>query len=237
MRGGRAVLVVVPARGGSRGVPLKNLRPVGGLPLVARVGQLVQQLDWVDRGVVSTDHPEIAKVAVESGLEAPFIRPAELAGDEVGDVEVLTHALETMEAIDARSYDVVVMLQPTSPLRRAEHVSATLDKLVAGELDSVWTVTPTDLKYHPLKQVGLENDRLRYCDPEAARIVARQQLSPVYHRNGAAYALTRACLLEQKALLGARASCVVIDEPMLSIDTLEDFARVEAVLERRRGET
>ena len=237
MRGGRAVLVVVPARGGSRGVPLKNLRPVGGLPLVARVGQLVQQLDWVDRGVVSTDHPEIAKVAVESGLEAPFIRPAELAGDEVGDVEVLTHALQTMEAIDARSYDVVVMLQPTSPLRRAEHVSATLDKLVAGELDSVWTVTPTDLKYHPLKQLALENDRLRYCDPEGARIVARQQLSPVYHRNGVAYALTRACLLEQNTLLGARASCVVIDEPMLSIDTLEDFARVEAALERRGAET
>ena len=236
MRGGRAVLVVVPARGGSRGVPLKNLRPVGGLPLVARVGQLLKQLDWVDRAVVSTDHPEIAKVAVESGLEAPFTRPAELAGEEVGDVEVLTHALEKMEALDARSYDVVLMLQPTSPLRRAEHVSATLDKLLAGDLDSVWTVTPTDLKYHPLKQLALENDRLRYCDPQGRCITARQQLSPVYHRNGAAYAVTRSCLLEQKVLLGERASCVVIDEPMLSIDSLEDFARVEAVLARRAGE-
>ena len=233
MRDDRRILVVVPARGGSKGVRLKNLEPVGGIPLVARVGQLVRELDWVDRAVVSTDHSEIAKVAAASRLEAPFERPAELSGDEVGDREVLAHALEATEADDGERYDVVVMLQPTSPLRRAEHVTACVDKLIDGGFDSVWTVSPTDSKSHPLKQLVLEGDRLDHWDPEGAHIVARQQLRPVHHRNGAAYAITRECLLGQQSTLGKRASAVVIEEPMLSIDTREDFARVEELLAAR----
>ena len=235
MRSNRRVLVVVPARGGSKGVALKNLRPAAGVPLVARVGHLVRELDWVDRAVVSTDHPEIAEVARRSGLDAPFSRPPELSGDRVGDLEVLTHALQTVEEIDGERYDVVVMLQPTSPLRRPEHVTATVDKLTAGGFDSVWTVSPTDSKSHPLKQLVFEADRLGYWDPGGAGIVARQQLTPVYHRNGAAYAITRECLLGQKSVLGQRASAVVIDEPMLSIDTSADFARVEAALRERES--
>jgi CMP-N-acetylneuraminic acid synthetase len=235
MQEGRRILVVVPARGGSKGVKLKNLEPVGGVPLVARVGELVRELDWVDRAVVSTDHPEIARVAADSGLDDPFQRPADLSGDEVGDREVLAHALEATEADDGEHYDVVVMLQPTSPLRRAEHVTASVDKLIGGGFDSVWTVSPTDSKSHPLKQLVLEEDRLDHWDPEGARIVARQQLRPVHHRNGAAYAITRECLLGQQSILGKRASALVIEEPMLSIDTREDFARVEELLAARNG--
>jgi CMP-N-acetylneuraminic acid synthetase len=235
MRGGMRILVVVPARGGSKGVALKNLRPVAGTPLVARVGELVGELRWVDRAVVSTDHAEIAEVARAAGLDAPFTRPESLSGDRVGDLEVLTHALETTEAIDGVEYAVIVMLQPTSPLRRPEHVTASVDKLVAGGFDSVWTLSRTDPKYHPRKQLALEADRLDFWDPQGATVVARQQLSPVYHRNGAAYAITRECLLSQKSILGKNASGLVLDEPMLSIDTLEDFDAVEAVLRARAG--
>lgn len=238
MRHGRHILVVVPARGGSKGIRLKNLQLVGGVPLVARVGQLVKALRWVDRAVVSTDHANIAETARQAGLEAPFYRPPELSGDRVGDLEVLTHALGATEELDGQKYDVVVMLQPTSPLRSAEQVTATVDKLLAGGFDSVWTVSPTDSKSHPLKQLTLEGDRLAFYDPAGADIVARQQLGPVYHRNGAAYAFTRECLVEQKTTLGRRASAVVVDgEPMVSIDTLEDLARVDAALEDRRETT
>lgn len=227
------MLVVVPARGGSKGVPRKNLRPVAGVPLVARVARLVGRLAFVDRAVVSTDDDEIAAVAEQAGLAAPFRRPAALSGDRIGDLEVLTHALEATEAADGVRYDVVVMLQPTSPLRRAAHVEAVVDKLVDGDLDAVWTVAETDLKYHPRKQLTLEGDRLAFWDPRGSEVVARQQLVPVYHRNGAAYAISRACLLEQRSILGKNASAVVIDEPMVSIDTLDDFERVEAALRAR----
>ena len=237
MHAGRRILVVVPARGGSKGVLRKNLRPLLGVPLVARVGQLVRELAFVDRAVVSTDDDEIAEVAEAVGLAAPFRRPHALSGDRVGDLEVLTHALETLEAGDGVRYEVVVMLQPTSPLRRPEHVEAVVEKLVADKLDAVWTVSETDLKYHPRKQLVLEGGRLSFHDPAGSEVIARQQLTPIYHRNGAAYAITRECLLSQKSILGKNAGAVVLDEPMLSLDTLEDFEAVEAVLRARKNES
>lgn len=225
------ILIVVPARGGSKGVPLKNLRKIGGISLVERVGLLIQKLDWVDRAVVSTDHPEIAKVAKETGLAVPFWRSTELAGDRVGDIPVLQHALRATEVVDETQYDIIVMLQPTSPLRRAEHVFATVEKLITGKFDAVWTVSPIELKFHPLKQLTLDDKGLlNLWDKEGAHIIARQQLNQTYYRNGAVYALTRDCLLNQASLLGTHCSAVIIHEPMLSIDTEEDFAIAEKYL-------
>ena len=227
------MLVVVPARGGSKGVNLKNIHRLGGIPLIAHVGRLVSELGFVDRAIVSTDHAEIAAIARQSGLDAPFTRPEQLSGDLVSDVEVLQHAITAIEKIDGVVYDVVVMLQPTSPLRRGEHVSAAVEKLVRGGWDAVWTVSPTDIKYHPLKALVVAPDGdMGYFDPRGRDIIARQQLSPVYHRNGAAYAFTRECIMEQGVMIGRRTSAVVVADRMISIDTLDDFVAVEAELSR-----
>jgi len=232
MIGGLAVLAVVPARGGSKGVPLKNLRKVGGRPLVARVGDVVGNVPEIDRAVVSTDHSEIARVAEAAGIAAPFMRPEALSGDVVGDLEVLAHALEATESVDGRRYDIILMLQPTSPLRTPAHVRSTLRLLLDGGWDSVWTVSPTDSKGHPLKQLILQDGRLEYFDPRAAEIVARQQLGTVYHRNGIAYAFTRECLLEQRSTKGRKAGALVIEGEHVSIDTEFDIALVEFLLAR-----
>lgn len=230
----KTFLVVVPARGGSKGVKLKNIHPLCGVPLVAHVGPLVQTLGYFDRAIVSTDHPEIAAVARKSGLDVPFMRPEELSGDFISDYEVLHHALTEIERLDRRRYDVVVMLQPTSPLRRPEHVDLTVRKLIDENWDSVWTVSPTDSKYHPLKQLNVgEDGLLEHYDPKGSSIIARQQLGTVYHRNGAAYAVTRECLLEQKTIKGKRAGAVIIHEPMISLDTGQDFERAELFLANR----
>lgn len=230
------VLVVVPARGGSKGVKLKNIHPLNGKPLIAHTATLVQKLDYVDRRVVSTDHDEIADTARRCGLDVGFRRPENLSGDRIGDADVLSHSLAEMERIDDVVYDIVVMLQPTCPLRTPAHVTATVTKLVAGGWDSVWTVSRTDLKYHPLKQLCLDSEgAMTLFDPRGNQIVARQQLEAVYTRNGAAYALTRLCLLYQKTTLGRRSSAVVIDEPMVSIDTLDDFRRVESIMKNKAG--
>jgi CMP-N-acetylneuraminic acid synthetase len=230
--GNKSVLAVVPARGGSKGIPLKNLRPIGGVPMVARVGYLIKQIPIFDRAVVSTDHDEIARVAEASGLVAPFRRPQALSGDRIGDIDVLTHALSEMEWLDDTVYDIVVMLQPTSPLRRTEHVVATVEKLVAENMDSVWTVSETDSKNHPLKQLAISEDGLRYYDPAGAGIIARQQLTPVYHRNGIAYAMTRDCILRQKTIMGECTCALVLDGHFVSIDTEWDIDLVEFILSR-----
>lgn len=227
----KRILVVVPARGGSKGIRLKNLLPVAGKPLLVHTAELIKGLDWVDRAVVSTDHLLIRDTAIEHGLEVPFMRPTELSGDRIGDVDVLCHALEATEADDGQRYDIVVMLQPTSPLRRAEHVRETVDKLIDEDLDAVWTVSPTDLKAHPLKQLTVDEEgRMDYFDSRGSRIIARQQLEPVYHRNGVAYALSRETLLAGRSLIGERAGAVIIDQRQVSIDTLDDVAKVEAEL-------
>lgn len=218
----------MPARGGSKGVKLKNIHPLDGIPLIAHVGRILRGVPVVDRAVVSTDHEAIATAAQAAGLAAPFRRPASLSGDLISDHQVLHHALTTMEQLDRTQYDVVLMLQPTSPLRRAEHVIAVLDKLVGENWDAVWTVSPTELKYHPLKQLTVAEDgAMDYFDPRGSTVIARQQLAPVYHRNGAAYAVTRDCLLSQGTIKGARTAAVVLTDPMVSIDTLDDFALAE----------
>ncbi|MCM2275881.1 MAG: acylneuraminate cytidylyltransferase family protein [Candidatus Didemnitutus sp.] len=230
----RRILAVVPARGGSKGVKNKNIHPLLGRPLIAHTAELIAQLPWVDRAVVSTDSDLIATTAEAHGLAAPFRRPESIAGDRIGDWDVLNHALLEMERQDACRYDTVLMLQPTGPLRRAEHVEACARKQTAEDWDAVWTVTPIDLKYHPLKQLTLgENGATALFDLRGRQIIARQQLTPTYYRNGACYALSRSCILDQKTTMGQRWAATVIEEVMVSIDTLEDFALVEQVLRER----
>ena len=227
-------LAVVPARGGSKGIPLKNLQPVGGIPMVARVGHICSKLDWLDRAVVSTDHDEIARVAEGSGLDVPFRRPESLSGDRIGDWDVLHHALMECERIDHAKYDIIVMLQPTSPLRRPEHVAATASMLIDGNWDAVWTISETDSKGHPLKQLNVHGTgELDYYDPEGGAVIARQQLTPVYHRNGIAYAITRDCLVNQKSVKGSRTGALVLDGHFVSIDTDWDIKLVDFIMARQ----
>ncbi len=234
MRNGKRILAIVPARGGSKGVKHKNLHPLAGRPLVVHTAELLRGLAGIDQAVVSTDSEAIAGVCRCAGLAAPFLRPESLAGDHIGDLEVLRQALEEVERQDQVRYDYVLMLQPTCPLRTVKMVEDACHKAVDEGWDAVWTVSPSDLKYHPLKALAVGPDGgLGYFDARGAGIIARQQLVPVYHRNGAAYALSRDALLIQQTTMPARASAIIIKEPLVSIDTLEDFARVEALLLQR----
>ena len=232
------MLAVGPARGGSKGITLKNLRPVGGVPLVALAGRVIHAVPEIDRAVVSTDHIEIARVAEEAGIAAPFLRPEGLSGDRIGDLDVLSHALQTMERLDGVVYDVVVMLQPTSPLREQGHVSDCIHMLVDGGWDAVWTVSETDSKGHPFKQLTIAPDgALDYWDQRGTQIIARQQLTPLYHRNGIAYAITRDCLLNQKTIKGARTGALLIKGEHVSIDTEWDLALVDWILKQKSAGT
>lgn len=230
MYGLKKILVVVPARGGSKGIPLKNLYPVMGRPMIAYVSDVLAKLDWIDRAVVSTDSEEIASVAEAFGISAPFRRPSNLSGDYIGDVDVLIHALSTMESIDNCQYDVVIMLQPTSPLRRAEHVLAAMEMFSANNFDAVWTLSETDSKSHPYKQLALNNGEVQYFSQEGKSIIARQQLTPVFHRNGIAYVISRDCLLTKKTILGEKTGGLVLNENCVSIDNLWDIELVEHIM-------
>lgn len=228
------VLAVVPARGGSKTIPLKNLVQVGGHSLIELVSIVLHNIDCVDRAIVSTDHAEIRKVALDCGLSVPFMRPASISGDFVSDVEVLKHSLFEVEQLDGEQYSMIIMLQPTSPFRRAEHVLEAMKLLVERQYDSVVTLSVTDTKYHPLKQLNVDDNLVSFYDPHGPNIIARQQLKSTYHRNGVAYVMTRECLTEQNKHIGKICGGYIIDEPLVNIDTYSDLEYAENLLLQRR---
>ncbi len=232
---GLRVLAVVPARGGSKGFPRKNLALLGGVPLVARVGHVAARCPSIDRIVVSTDDDAIADVAQAAGIDAPFRRPEELSGDRVADVPVLRHALAATEQDDGTCYDVVVMLQPTAPLRTAAQVEGALALLARDGLDTVWTVTPTAGHDHPVKQLRMDDGRLVFDHPDGGGFVSRQQLSTLWTRDGIAYVLRRTTL-EGDRLLGERSGGFVTEGPLVDIDDALDLAWAEFLLARRPGD-
>ena len=229
---GGDILIVIPARGGSKGIPLKNLAKVGGKTLIERVANVVNKLTIPKKVIVSTDHQAIADEAVRVGLEVPFWRPEELSGPIVSDVDVLIHALNSLETAE-KTFEFILMLQPTSPLRQLHHITETIALLTSGGYDSVLTVSETDSKSHPLKQLCVLDNKLEYYDRAGEKIIARQQLTPVYHRNGAAYGMTRDCLLNQKTTIGKNCGAVIVDEPLANIDTPLDLALANWLLDNQ----
>ena len=230
---GLRVLAVVPARGGSKGFPRKNLARLAGVPLVARVGHVVAGCPSVDRIVVSTDDDEIAAAAERAGIEAPFRRPEALSGDRVADVPVLQHALAAVEEEDGTHYDIIVMLQPTAPLRTAAQVEGAIGMLVRDRLDAVWTVTETAGHDHPVKQLRMSEGLLEFDHPDGGGFVSRQQLTPLWTRDGIAYVLRRSTL-DAGLLLGPRSGGFVTEGPLVDIDDALDLEWAEFLLAREQ---
>jgi CMP-N,N'-diacetyllegionaminic acid synthase len=146
-----------------------------------------------------------------------------MASDFSTSVDTWRHAWFKAEEYFDQTFDISVLLEPTSPLRKSKDVEEVIKKMVDGGYDSVFTVSETDSKSHPLKQMVIKDNHVGYYDDAGKDIIARQQLTPVYHRNGVAYAITRKCLVEQKTITGSNASAVIIDEPLVNIDTKHDL--------------
>jgi len=231
---GRRVLAIVPARSGSKGIPDKNMRKVGGMSLIAHAAVTLRDLAFVDRRIISTDDPRYADEGRRFGLDAPFLRPAELSTDEAPAIDAVVQALEEMEAFDATTYDVVLIVEPTSPLRRPDDVEGAAALLVDRDLDSVVTVSKLPEKMHPYKALDIRDGRLQPFLPEGRDVTRRQQLEPLYWRNGACYAATRACVREQHTLIGERCAPYVCERMLVNIDDPWELEWAEWLL-RRRG--
>lgn len=227
----RNVLAVVPARGGSKGIKLKNLLKINERSLIEIVANAIHECNLFTCSVVSTDHPKIALEAKRVGLDVPFIRPESISGDRIGDHDVLRHALLASEDYYRINFDIVVMLQPTSPLRTSAEVKKTIDTLIDEERDAVWTLSETDLKYHPNKAITADAEgKISFFNLYGSSIIARQQLSPTYHRNGVAYAMTREILTDSDNLMGNNTGYVLLDREHVSIDTIADVKKIKELL-------
>lgn len=225
------VLAVVPARGGSKGVPRKNLRLVAGRPLLAYTADAVRASSRVTRAIVSTDDDEIARAARELGLEVPFMRPAELAADDSPMQPVLQHAVRAMAAAGFVA-DVVVLLQPTSPLRRGAHIDAAVDLLESTGADSVVSVVLVPHQFNPVSVMTIDRERLVPFLPDP-QVFRRQDKPRVFARNGPAVAAIRCSVLERGSLYGDDVRGLVMrPEESIDVDSQADLEYLEYLLAR-----
>jgi CMP-N,N'-diacetyllegionaminic acid synthase len=218
------VLALIPARGGSKGIPRKNLAPLGGRPLLAWTIEAALRSRAVTRTVVSTEDDEIAEAARELGAEV-LARPPELAADDTPMQPVIAHALEELGPSD-----VLVLLQPTSPLRRAEHVDEAVDLLLASGADSVVSVVEVPHRYRPGSLMALDGDRLvRLADDHAA---TRQEKPLVYARNGPAVLALRPDRIGTDLYGGDCRPYVMSARESLDVDEPFDLEFAELLLAR-----
>jgi len=228
------VFGVIPARGGSKGLPGKNLRALGRLSLIGHAVASARESATLTRFIVSTDSPAIADEARRHGAEVPFIRPAALATDQAGMVPVLQHAVRWLESSAGVRPDLVVTLQPTSPFRTGQDIDRTVSKLLATGADSAQTVV--EASYHPFFMKTLEGDRTIPLFADGHKYVRRQDAAPVYQPSGAVYVTRLPVLMDQGHVLGDDNRAVVVDfEAAVNIDTEWDFLLAELVLARGRA--
>jgi CMP-N,N'-diacetyllegionaminic acid synthase len=235
MKEGHRILAVVPARGGSKGIRDKNMQVVGGHSLIARAARCLKTpaCQQIDRKIISTDVQAYADEAIRHGLEAPFLRPAEWASDTAGAVETMQHAWHAAEAHYQETYDILLIVEPTCPLRLPEDISGTLDLLIAGKAESVVTVSKVDSKFNPAKILALREGRLDFYLPQGAQVKTRQSLENYFYRNGACYAVTRRALLEQNRIFTENTLPLMVDRPLVNIDEPEDLALARWLVERQ----
>ncbi len=233
---GSRVFALIPARGGSRGIPRKNLADLGGRTLIAHAAEVVGSLDWLDASLLSTDDDEIAAEGRRVGLDVPLLRPAELATDTARAADVWSHAWRFLEDRDGIAYDAAVLLEPSCPLRTAEDVTRTIAALLDGAHAAAATISRTPSRWNAYKAVLRDEDGvLSPVLGDAGLEPIRQRTPEHHHRNGACYAVRRATLLERGHVFEEDCVGVPVDRDIVNIDEPADLELARWLVAHRDG--
>ncbi len=228
------IIIVILARGGSKGIPRKNIALVNGKPLLAYAIEKSKAIKYTCDVLVSTDDNEIAAIAEEYGALVPFLRPKDLALDNTESLPVVQHAVSFMENQNCKKYDFVLYVQPTSPLCRVEDIESCIDALVNNpQYNSA--VTTVKVGTHPFKMKRLvDGERLiNLIDQGFEDMRPRQSLPPVYRRTGAVYASRRNVVMLQNTLVGDPCYAVLVpEETAIDIDSPIDLELVKLIMKK-----
>ena len=222
-------LCTIAARGGSKGVPGKNLREIGGHPLIAYTIAQALACDLLDRVVVSTDSDAIADAARAYGADVPFMRPADLARDDSPKIPALQHAVREVEREAGRRVDIVVDLDATAPLRTTDDIRTCWDLVQRPETDLVFSVYPAE-KNPYFNMVEVESGYARLVKQPAAPVTRRQDAPAVYAMNASIYAWRRDHLMDDGGLFGPRTRVHVMAADTRDVDTPLDLAFLEFLM-------
>jgi N-acylneuraminate cytidylyltransferase len=226
MINGKTVLAIIPARGGSKGIPNKNLISLGGKPLIDWTIEAAKQSKYIDRLILSSDSQSIIDHAVSVGCEAPFVRPAELAQDDTPGMAPVLHAIESLD----KRYDLVVLLQPTSPLRETIDIDTAIEKCYTSGHACV-SVTEPDKSPYWMYTLSEDNRMHPLLKSDAMR---RQDLPKAYALNGAVYVASTAFLLENKSFITDKTVASIMPKlRSADIDDKMDLQWAELLLKKR----
>ena len=231
MNKGKKILGVIPARGGSKGLPRKNVLPLLGEPLIGWTIRAVKESRCIDRIVISTDDKEIAAVCENLGVPVPFLRPKELAEDDAPMVDVALHVLEYLKSREDYSPDYVALFQPTSPLRTASDINRAVELLFSNNrADSVISIVEASEKPYWMRTLSQEGF-IKYFIEHEYKDLRRQDLPPVYIVNGAIYIGRTTTLLKNRTFSPEKTVGYLMPKSRSAdIDDINDFKIAEMIL-------
>jgi CMP-N,N'-diacetyllegionaminic acid synthase len=229
------ILSIIPARGGSKGIPGKNIKLLNGKPLLQYTAEIAMESQYLTAVILTSDDTEIIKVAKSLGIQVPFLRPEELAQDTTPTIDVIIHALRWYEN-QAVFFDAVCLLQVTSPFRTVEFLDKAIEKFITSGCDSLVSVQKVPHEYNPHWTFELNPEgNLKISTGEDQIINRRQELPDAYHRDGSIYVMKTEVLLQQHSLYGKSIS--FIESPpefYVNIDTVADWQKAEQMIKNNQ---
>lgn len=231
MINGKKVIALIPARGGSKGLPGKNIRPLCGKPLIVWTIDKAKRSKYLDMVLVTTDSTEIAEISKAAGAHAPFLRPDELASDKASTYEAVYHALDFLKEHESQSFDYVVLLEPTSPLRENDDIDRMLMQLVGNSDDFDSIISVGEVDEHPSIVKRLNGPKLEPFCPNLPQTTRRQDNESAYFPYGVAYIAKTNVLLSEQTFYTKRCTYFKIKKyQSIEIDDIYGFLCVENII-------
>ncbi len=226
----KKVLAIIPARGGSKGIPRKNVKAISGKPMILYTIEAAKECQYIDKVIVSTEDEEIAEVSMRAGAIVPFLRPDELAADDAKIIDVVMHAIEFYER-KAERFDIIVLLQPTSPLRTGEDLQKAMEYFIRKGSKSL--VSVSEVRENPIlmRKFGEKNEMVRLLEKDSS--VRRQDMEKYYRVNGAIYINSMSELNENTSFNDNELGYVLPKEHSIDIDDPEDLVVAEYYLSQK----
>ena len=222
------ILAIIPARCGSKGIRRKNLQKLSGKPLIVHTIIAAKKTKSINKIIVSTDDKEIGKISKNNGAEVPFLRPKQISKDTSSTIEVIKHALKFLQENQSYVPDIIILLQPTSPLRTSQLITKTINTLKKSKATSVITVSK--ITKHPYASYWLKNDFLKPFEKNSPKYSRRQEFPDLFFPTGAVYTFWYDTLKKFNSLHGPKIKPIVVQDEDIDIDNLRDLFFAEMML-------
>lgn len=228
------ILGIIPARGGSKGVPEKNKKLLAGKPLVVYSIEQGLKSNYLDNLIVSTDDPEIAEISIKAGVEVPFMRPENLAKDHSSSIDLVLHALEFFESQNI-FFDAVCLLQPTVPFRKSEFIDAAIEQFKSKNTDCLISVREIPHQFNPYWVFEKkDNDLLISSKNDFPIIKRRQELPSAFYRDGSIYLTKTEVVKRDNSFFGKEIGFIISDnQNHINIDTLDDWEQAVCITKKK----